>query len=163
MLNTKKFGDIAFRDKDFKSAIDYYSKVSVCQRNISLFFLLRLTQLLISLSHRFLIALYFLSFYLPSLHLSLLSRQNFLLVGFATVLLILLPLALPLLLVSLHKIFNVFLSLMFFISFFTHLPRNSPLSLEFLLYCLFYPLSFPSPKFSLSHSLSLFLISLSCF
>ncbi|PIA32690.1 hypothetical protein AQUCO_04400111v1 [Aquilegia coerulea] len=26
MLNTKKFGDIAFRDKDFKSAIDYYSK-----------------------------------------------------------------------------------------------------------------------------------------
>lgn len=27
MLNTKKFGDIAFRDKDFKSAIDYYSKV----------------------------------------------------------------------------------------------------------------------------------------
>jgi len=33
MLNTKKFGDIAFRDKDFKTAIDYYSKVS-----ISLFF-----------------------------------------------------------------------------------------------------------------------------
>jgi hypothetical protein len=28
MLNTKKFGDIAFRDKDFKSAIDYYSKVN---------------------------------------------------------------------------------------------------------------------------------------
>lgn len=28
MLNTKKFGDIAFRDKDFKTAIDYYSKVS---------------------------------------------------------------------------------------------------------------------------------------
>lgn len=27
MLNTKKFGDIAFRDKDFKSAIEYYSKV----------------------------------------------------------------------------------------------------------------------------------------
>lgn len=27
MLNTKKFGDIAFRDKDFKNAIDYYSKV----------------------------------------------------------------------------------------------------------------------------------------
>lgn len=27
MLNTKKFGDIAFRDKDFKSAIDCYSKV----------------------------------------------------------------------------------------------------------------------------------------
>ena len=27
MLNTKKFGDIAFRDKDFKTAIDYYSKV----------------------------------------------------------------------------------------------------------------------------------------
>ncbi|KAL8500575.1 hypothetical protein ACS0TY_020234 [Phlomoides rotata] len=27
MLNTKKFGDIAFRDKDFKSAIDYYSKL----------------------------------------------------------------------------------------------------------------------------------------
>ncbi|XP_028077377.1 serine/threonine-protein kinase BSK2-like isoform X2 [Camellia sinensis] len=26
MLNTKKFGDIAFRDKDFKSAVDYYSK-----------------------------------------------------------------------------------------------------------------------------------------
>ncbi|KAJ8455694.1 hypothetical protein OPV22_035043 [Ensete ventricosum] len=26
MLNTKKFGDIAFRDKDFKSAIEYYSK-----------------------------------------------------------------------------------------------------------------------------------------
>jgi hypothetical protein len=28
MLNTKKFGDIAFRDKDFKSAIEYYSKVN---------------------------------------------------------------------------------------------------------------------------------------
>ncbi|KAK9095403.1 hypothetical protein Scep_026872 [Stephania cephalantha] len=28
MLNTKKFGDIAFRDKDFKSAIDYYSKLA---------------------------------------------------------------------------------------------------------------------------------------
>ncbi|CAK9140045.1 unnamed protein product [Ilex paraguariensis] len=27
MLNTKKFGDIAFRDKDFKSSIDCYSKV----------------------------------------------------------------------------------------------------------------------------------------
>ncbi|XP_058104229.1 serine/threonine-protein kinase BSK2 isoform X2 [Magnolia sinica] len=27
MLNTKKFGDIAFRDKDFKTAIDYYSKL----------------------------------------------------------------------------------------------------------------------------------------
>lgn len=27
MLNTKKFGDIAFRDKDFKNAVDYYSKV----------------------------------------------------------------------------------------------------------------------------------------
>ncbi|GFP93902.1 probable serine/threonine-protein kinase at4g35230 [Phtheirospermum japonicum] len=27
MLNTKKFGDIAFRDKDFKSAVDYYSKL----------------------------------------------------------------------------------------------------------------------------------------
>lgn len=27
MLNTKKFGDIAFRDKDFNSAIEYYSKV----------------------------------------------------------------------------------------------------------------------------------------
>lgn len=27
MLNTKKFGDIAFRDKDFKNAIEYYSKV----------------------------------------------------------------------------------------------------------------------------------------
>ncbi|XP_016456618.2 serine/threonine-protein kinase BSK2 [Nicotiana tabacum] len=27
MLNTKKFGDIAFRDKDFKSAIDCYSKL----------------------------------------------------------------------------------------------------------------------------------------
>lgn len=27
MLNTKKFGDIAFRDKDFKNAIDYYSKL----------------------------------------------------------------------------------------------------------------------------------------
>ncbi|XP_031113701.1 serine/threonine-protein kinase BSK2-like isoform X2 [Ipomoea triloba] len=27
MLNTKKFGDIAFRDKDFKSAIEYYSKL----------------------------------------------------------------------------------------------------------------------------------------
>lgn len=27
MLNTKKFGDIAFRDKDFKSAIEYYTKV----------------------------------------------------------------------------------------------------------------------------------------
>ncbi|XP_042373478.1 serine/threonine-protein kinase BSK2-like isoform X2 [Zingiber officinale] len=26
MLNTKKFGDIAFRDKDFKGAIEYYSK-----------------------------------------------------------------------------------------------------------------------------------------
>jgi BR-signaling kinase len=33
MLNTKNFGDIAFRDKDFKTAIDYYSKVSA-----SLFF-----------------------------------------------------------------------------------------------------------------------------
>ncbi|KAL3624921.1 hypothetical protein CASFOL_031589 [Castilleja foliolosa] len=31
MLNTKKFGDIAFRDKDFKSAIDYYSNIDdVC-------------------------------------------------------------------------------------------------------------------------------------
>ncbi|ERN09267.1 probable serine/threonine-protein kinase At4g35230 [Amborella trichopoda] len=29
MLNTKKFGDIAFRDKDFKTAIDYYSKLVV--------------------------------------------------------------------------------------------------------------------------------------
>jgi BR-signaling kinase len=28
MLNTKKFGDIAFRDKDFKNAIEYYSKVN---------------------------------------------------------------------------------------------------------------------------------------
>ena len=27
MVNTKKFGDIAFRDKDFKNAIEYYSKV----------------------------------------------------------------------------------------------------------------------------------------
>jgi BR-signaling kinase len=27
MLNTKKFGDIAFRDKDFKNSIEYYSKV----------------------------------------------------------------------------------------------------------------------------------------
>lgn len=27
MLNTKKFGDIAFRDKDFKTAIEYYSKL----------------------------------------------------------------------------------------------------------------------------------------
>lgn len=27
MLNTKKFGDIAFRDKDFKIAVDYYIKV----------------------------------------------------------------------------------------------------------------------------------------
>ncbi|GER57363.1 receptor protein kinase [Striga asiatica] len=27
MLNTKKSGDIAFRDKDFKSAIEYYSKL----------------------------------------------------------------------------------------------------------------------------------------
>ncbi|KAJ9565521.1 hypothetical protein OSB04_001487 [Centaurea solstitialis] len=27
MLNTKKFGDIAFRDKDFKGAIEYYSKL----------------------------------------------------------------------------------------------------------------------------------------
>lgn len=27
MLNTKKFGDIAFRDKDFKNAIDYYTKL----------------------------------------------------------------------------------------------------------------------------------------
>lgn len=26
MLNTKKFGDIAFRDKDFKNAIEYYTK-----------------------------------------------------------------------------------------------------------------------------------------
>ncbi|XP_061345097.1 serine/threonine-protein kinase BSK2 isoform X2 [Gastrolobium bilobum] len=26
ILNTKKFGDIAFRDKDFKNAIEYYSK-----------------------------------------------------------------------------------------------------------------------------------------
>ncbi|XP_021908388.1 probable serine/threonine-protein kinase At4g35230 [Carica papaya] len=29
MLNTKKFGDIAFRDKDYKSAIEYYSKLVV--------------------------------------------------------------------------------------------------------------------------------------
>lgn len=29
MLNTKKFGDIAFRDKDFKNAIDYYTKLVV--------------------------------------------------------------------------------------------------------------------------------------
>uniref|UniRef100_A0A2N9G503 non-specific serine/threonine protein kinase n=1 Tax=Fagus sylvatica TaxID=28930 RepID=A0A2N9G503_FAGSY len=29
MLNMKKFGDIAFRDKDFKSAIEYYSKLVV--------------------------------------------------------------------------------------------------------------------------------------
>ncbi|KAB5527833.1 hypothetical protein DKX38_021680 [Salix brachista] len=28
MVNTKKFGDIAFRDKDFKNAIEYYTKVS---------------------------------------------------------------------------------------------------------------------------------------
>ncbi|CAL0313677.1 unnamed protein product [Lupinus luteus] len=27
ILNTKKFGDIAFRDKDFKNAIEYYSKL----------------------------------------------------------------------------------------------------------------------------------------
>ncbi|KAI5416352.1 Serine/threonine-protein kinase bsk2 [Lathyrus oleraceus] len=26
ILNTKKFGDIAFRDKDFKNTIEYYSK-----------------------------------------------------------------------------------------------------------------------------------------
>ena len=31
MLNTKKFGDIAFKDKDFKNAIEYYSKV--CSHN----------------------------------------------------------------------------------------------------------------------------------
>lgn len=35
MLNTKKFGDIAFRDKDFKSAIEYYSKVFVSASFIS--------------------------------------------------------------------------------------------------------------------------------
>lgn len=29
MLNTKKFGDIAFRDKDFKNAVDHYSKLVV--------------------------------------------------------------------------------------------------------------------------------------
>ncbi|KAJ0053412.1 hypothetical protein Pint_03390 [Pistacia integerrima] len=29
MLNTKKLGDIAFRDKDFKNAIEYYSKLIV--------------------------------------------------------------------------------------------------------------------------------------
>lgn len=29
MLNTKKFGDIAFREKDFKNAIEYYSKLVV--------------------------------------------------------------------------------------------------------------------------------------
>lgn len=29
ILNTKKFGDIAFRDSDFKNAIEYYSKVGV--------------------------------------------------------------------------------------------------------------------------------------
>ncbi|XP_076949211.1 serine/threonine-protein kinase BSK2-like isoform X2 [Bidens hawaiensis] len=28
MLNTKKFGDIAFRDKDFNGAVEYYSKCS---------------------------------------------------------------------------------------------------------------------------------------
>lgn len=28
MLNTKKFGDVAFRDKDFKSSVDHYTKVS---------------------------------------------------------------------------------------------------------------------------------------
>ncbi|XLS61558.1 hypothetical protein HN51_015786, partial [Arachis hypogaea] len=27
ILNTKKFGDIAFEDKEFKNAIEYYSKV----------------------------------------------------------------------------------------------------------------------------------------
>ncbi|KFK31458.1 hypothetical protein AALP_AA6G114300 [Arabis alpina] len=27
MLNTKKFGDVAFRDKDFKNSIEYYSKL----------------------------------------------------------------------------------------------------------------------------------------
>lgn len=27
MLNTKKFGDIAFRDKDFKGSVEHYSKV----------------------------------------------------------------------------------------------------------------------------------------
>ena len=27
MINTKKFGDIAFKDKDFKNAVEYYSKV----------------------------------------------------------------------------------------------------------------------------------------
>nr|XP_018461555.1 PREDICTED: probable serine/threonine-protein kinase At4g35230 [Raphanus sativus] len=27
MLNMKKFGDIAFRDKDFKNSIEYYSKL----------------------------------------------------------------------------------------------------------------------------------------
>ncbi|CAA0808907.1 BR-signaling kinase 2 [Striga hermonthica] len=29
MLNTKKSGDIAFRDKDFKSTIEYYSKLAL--------------------------------------------------------------------------------------------------------------------------------------
>ncbi|KAI4315148.1 hypothetical protein L6164_027990 [Bauhinia variegata] len=29
ILNTKKFGDIAFRDKDFRNAIEYYSKLVV--------------------------------------------------------------------------------------------------------------------------------------
>ncbi|KAE8038498.1 hypothetical protein FH972_011002 [Carpinus fangiana] len=29
MLNTKKFGDISFRDKDFKNAIEYYSKNAI--------------------------------------------------------------------------------------------------------------------------------------
>jgi predicted enzyme related to lactoylglutathione lyase len=46
MLNTKKFGDIAFRDKDFKTAIDYYSKVFSLQ--FSVYFLTSL-----SLYHNF--------------------------------------------------------------------------------------------------------------
>lgn len=33
MLNTKKFGDIAFRDKDFNGSIDYYSKL-VCMMSV---------------------------------------------------------------------------------------------------------------------------------
>jgi len=34
ILNTKKFGDIAFRDKDFKNAIEYYSKVDSLLHNL---------------------------------------------------------------------------------------------------------------------------------
>lgn len=38
MLDARKRGDYAFKDKDFKTAIDCYSQVCACSLNNAVFF-----------------------------------------------------------------------------------------------------------------------------